>query len=472
MLRCKPKKILKDIEVNERCERMKRKSVLVSVMLIITILCTSCGTKLPEAGDYTEEDSASGSAVDSVQNKMETKKKESIYDRLPYCNDEHYYQFDDNGDLLQCKLGRLPEDASRRTYHVKNGKDVAVWRVNDKEIFYVAKKKELWRIPIGKDKDGACPQVDKAEKVLTDKNDIIDVYADDNYIAYISGEYMGVYHEYDRKTGKEITVDKTGKKNFTTFAGGKLLDVVGGEYVLLGSEYKKKDKTDSVSESIQTGIYIHKLGSGNVTKIDDYFVSDHEQVPHESARAAGEKFYYYGGYKWEKEKKYAEETKQDIWVYDARTGKREIFVSVKELIKCAMKNKAEDTSIGKFFRVRDIFIDKGKMYILAYDYGDYILYSRELTGNPELKYEEKASEFVRNIQIQNIREIERDIIEGKLLVGYYDEHDESHPKHIEKCYDFTSGVYKDVKESDYEGVYWCYGLKSWREYDYFSSFVV
>ena len=110
---------------------------LITMVIALAVLSTSCGTKLPEAGDYTEADSASGSAVDSAQNAMETEKKESIYDRLPYCNDEHYYQFNDNGDLLQCRLGRLPEDASRRTYHVKNGKDVEVWRVNDKEIFYV-----------------------------------------------------------------------------------------------------------------------------------------------------------------------------------------------------------------------------------------------------------------------------------------------------------------------------------------------
>ena len=423
----------------------------VTMVIALAVLSTSCGTKLPEAGDYTEADSASGSAVDSVQNEMGAEKKESICDRLPFCNDEHYYTFDDDdGTLFQYGLRYPLSESPPGTYYVKNGKGVTIWYVNNKEIFYVAKKKELWRIPIKKDKYGICPQVNKAEKVLSEKNEIVEVYADDNYILYLSKEPAtgdDKYNEYDRKAGQKVSI---GTEFATIFSGHLLSQVIERGYILLACDCVRLDKKYPM---FYNGIYIHKIGSGKVTKIDDGYFStsftDDDKVvrPLVGAKAADGKFYYFGRYSGTEKAEVYPLEEQDIWVYDIQTGKREKFVSEEQFTQSAIKNKVGGT--GNFFTLNSIHIDRGKMYIYTYFYGGFALFSKELTEGSELKYEKGSSQFLTSGEKKTEDVYAMNIVEGKLLFGYGKDNFKV------KCYDLAKGTEKDVKIDDAEVLYLC-----------------
>lgn len=50
----------------KKSARMGKRLTVTLIFLMLTIFCVSCGTRLPEAGDYAETDSASGSAHRTV----------------------------------------------------------------------------------------------------------------------------------------------------------------------------------------------------------------------------------------------------------------------------------------------------------------------------------------------------------------------------------------------------------------------
>lgn len=452
--------------------KQERKRVLISVIMVMAILCTACGTKLPEAGDYAGTDSASGSAAGSDGDKADVEKKESIYERLRYCNDKYCYQLLEEEiqssrepiirKILQSRLvGGVEDNKSLRTFSFPEKlKDVIQWRVNNREILVSNRAGELWCIPLGSDKEGECPLVDKAEKVLTDKNGVTDMYATEEYILYTSYDGCSVYNEYDRRTGKKLSVSREESREFTTYGDHDILDVISGEYILLGSAYEKMDKADEGSDQVQEGVYIHRLGSGSVTKIDDLCNFESAQIAYDGVRATGNKFYYYGSWERDKTNEIPEYTmaEQAIKMYDTLTGKRETFVSNEQLRQEIVKNKI--LLKDNYLYVGGIYLDGERMYILAFTASEYFMFSRPLDGSSELQYEKKVSKFLNKEVNGYTRLIEKDIIDGKLLVSYEDDKYVDDIRYL--CYDLAKGTYKDLCPGDKELAYWQYGSFSIR----------
>lgn len=430
---------------------MKRKIVLVSILMSMTMFCVSCDTSLSEADDYAVRDSASGSAV-------KAENSGSKYDRYPYCNEDNYYRFEGT-ELVQ---GRLDGTIIKR-YPVKGVENVGIWRVNDKEILYVDHKGEqyeLWRIPLKKDANGAAPQVDEEEKIMEDKYDIIDIYANDDYIVYMSGRGFGVYNEYDRRQKKRIPVDRLGRRTFVTYSGENIASVLGDSYILLGEAFGSSDK-DFGYEETSIGVYIHKIGSGRVAKIGDgdWFLSDAFVA---DARALGEKFFFGGvGKKVDvskTENDYDDEDSKNVWVYDVSSGKTELYISEEQFMQCIKESKIPFDEEGNCLILGQIYIDSGKMYVLCSTNTDFFIVSRELEGDSKLQCDEKLCKFLNEaVNLSRYRLSEVNIIDGKLLVTY-GEKGEGNDGVISKCYDLAKRTYKDVTEGEPESVYRCYGV--------------
>lgn len=431
---------------------MKREFVLVSVLMATTMFCVSCGTRLPETSDYAAGNSASGSAV-------KAENRESKYDRYPYCNEDNYYRFEGT-ELVQ---GRLDGTVIKK-YPVKGVENVGIWRVNDKEILYVddrGEQYELWSIPLKKDADGAVPQVDEAEKILTDENDIVDVYANDDYIVYMSDRWFGIYNEYDRGQKKRIPVDRAGKRTFVTYTGENILSVIGGGYILLGEAFESSDQNFDDGETSK-GVYIHKIGSGRVAKIGDgdWFLSNVGYVA--GARTSGEKFFFGGvGKKVDVSKDeydYDDEDSKNVWVYDVSTGKKERYISEEQFMQCIKESKIPFDEELNSLILQQIYIDSGKLYVMCSTNSDFFIVSRELEGDSKLQCDEKLYKFLNEeIDLSRYRISKTEIIDGKLLVTC-EEKGEGNDGVISKCYDLAKRTYKDVTEGEPEIVYWCYGV--------------
>lgn len=443
---------------------MKRKFVLVSFLMAMTMFCVSCGTRLPETSDYAAGDSASGSAVKAENSAsgsaVKAENSEGKYDRYPFCNEDNYYQFEGN-KLVQ---GRLDGTVIKK-YPVKGVENVGIWRVNEKEILYVddrGEQYELWSIPLKKDADGAVPQMDEAEMILTDNDDIVDVYANDDYIVYMSDSWFGTYNEYDRRQKKRIPVDREGKRTFVTYTGEHISSVIGDGYILLGEAFESSDKNFDDEEETSEGVYIHKIGSGRVAKIGDgdWFLSNVNSVA--GARASGEKFFFGGVGKKVDESKdeydYDTEDSKNVWVYDVSTGKKELYISEEQFMQCIKESKISFDEEINYLILGQIYIDSGKIYVSCSTGSDFFIVSRELEGDSKLQCDEKLCKFLNEeIDYGKYMLSEENIIDGKLLVTYR-EKGEGNDGVMTKCYDLAKRTYKDVTEGEPELVYWYYGV--------------
>lgn len=460
-------------------EKMKKSMVWLSVIMIMAVLCTSCGTKLQEAGDYMEagsvsgsvvsgsavSDSVSGSAVSNrVRERTDTVKKQSINDKYPYCNDKNLYREGRKNKIVQCRL----DGTVVREYRVK-AEDEDEWYiayVNNEELFYVsygdekARKEsaELWWIPIDKRKDGDHLQTDKAEKILSNESGFSRLYANEDYIIY-SGE-LDTYKEYDRKKKKFLTVDREGEDN--SYKSLSRTSDIGGSFGRMAGDTVFLKKLENGNWAVgPRGLYAHKLGTGTVTRIKSWYEGNSYQKQSRYymriATVEGNKFYY------DLPETNEENVDEDfvelnIWVYDIETKENKKFISSEQLAQqCDGKKPAIYLSSH---------IVGNKMYILFMaimensDRGDSVtwtVFSKDLDGNAEVQHEKKLSEFLDHMNykddegenILGVNSNSYDFIEGKMIFEYG-------PSEKKGCYDLSDGTFKDVKKGDAEAAYWDY----------------
>ena len=463
-------------------EKMKKSMVWLSVIMIMAVLCTSCGTKLPEAGDYTEAGSASGSVVsgsavsdsvsgsavsDRVREKTDTVKKQNINDKYPYCNDKNLYREGRKNKIVQCRL----DGTVVREYRVK-AEDEDEWYiayVNNEELFYVsygdekARKEsaELWWIPIDKRKDGDHLQTDKAEKVLSNESGFYNLYANKDYIIY-SGD-RDTYKEYDRKKKKFLTVDREGEDSSYKHLRLGESDISGSFGRMSGDTVFLKKLENGNWAVGPRGLYAHKLGTGVVTRIKSWYEGNSYQKQSTYymgiAMVEGNKFYY--DLPETNEENVDEDfVESNIWVYDIGTKENKKFISIEQLAQqCSGKKPAIYLSSR---------IVGNKMYILfmenSNDSFTWTVFSKDLDGNAEVHHEKKLSEFLNHMNYkddegENISGVYidcYDFIEGKMIFKYG-------PSEKKGCYDLSDGTFKDVKKGDAEAAYWDYRdvLKWW-----------
>lgn len=247
------------------------------------------------------------------------------------------------------------------------------------------------------------------------------------------------------------------KRKFVTYAGENMLSVIGDDYILLGEAFKNSSKCSD--EEISEGVYIHKIGSGRVTKIGDgdFFISNQSFVA--GVRNSGGKFFFGGSGKFVAKDEYADEDSKNVWMYDVSTGKKEIYISEEQFMQCIKERKIPFDEESNCLILQQICIDGGKIYVVCSTNSSRFIVSRELEGGfTKLQCDEKLNKFLNEeLDAGRYRISKMDIIDGKLLVTY-EEKGERNDRLMCKCYDIEKRTYKDVTEGEPELVYWCYGV--------------
>lgn len=379
---------------------------------------------------------------------------EFAYHRYIFRNDTNLYMCSEKG-IIQCKL-----DGTQVRELPFPKQEIILLYVNNNEILYrnegAGTDDELWRIPIEKKIDGDYPQLDKAEKVLTDEEGrpIWEVYANENYIAYLDSD--DVYKEYDRKQKRFLPVDKESKREFVTFDDGDdkigiFQDTIRKNTVLL---------TWSDNElAYNEGLYAHELGSGQVTKINSKFTPGAAGLP--LRVSAEDTFFYCGMFEKASLKNWpADECRWDIWAYDTESKEEKKYISEEQLTRNVRKN----TKYSKFNGIYGIYTDWNKLYIELYikdgkkypyeDYGTRMVFSKALAGDGELQYEKGLSKVLNDyLDKAGQQSTTMIILEGKALMEYGDSRG--------ICYDFNTGKHWKVKKKDKEYAMWNWGTYSY-----------
>ena len=429
----------------------------VTMVIALAVLSTSCGTKLPEAGDYTEADSASGSAADADKTDAGSVRKNSM-SRYACCNDTNLYTCKD-GKIQQCRLDGTVIREYEDNHTRKTWRDFSIEYVTNEEIFcfeYTAAGDGncTWCIPIDKRADGDCLRLDKAKEILPTGCMSI-IYADENCIAYLN--YLWRYTEYDRKKDKVLEFEQyTGIRQYI-----KSYEHVWGKAV--GDTVLLAKKGSGKWEDGTQGIYAHKVG----TKAEADTLIDDLYVPGDSFMCMSnteKQAFYSGGWRKNEKGVYDAQTADedsDIWMYDTEKKEKQRFITGKEIRKyCSKKDNV----------IEGLFIEGDKLYIwLSESDSDFmeddshLVLSRDLSGKTEVKCEKKLSKFLNTLNyykehgvVYELDEQSVDFVAGKVIALCFDEADDDRSGRCYKCYDLSDGTSKEVKEGDAEAVYWCY----------------
>lgn len=223
------------------------------LLLLLVSLCTGCGIQ-NEAGDTTNPTASSGSAGTVSVHIAEAS------ERNPLCNGNNYYEsvYDEKtDDWTICQMNM--DGTTRREFPMKEYGELAY--VREDELFYLKQNdrlgaSEMWRVPIQHLDSGDTPQFEKAKKLLTEESDTMIhsdcVYADDQYIMYITDNYD--LRAYDRRAGKQLPIqDVADKKGFASNPESARESMIG-DTVFIHCKYN--------------GLYSYTLGDKKLKQIN------------------------------------------------------------------------------------------------------------------------------------------------------------------------------------------------------------
>ncbi|MCH5264586.1 MAG: hypothetical protein J1F02_01715 [Lachnospiraceae bacterium] len=420
---------------------MKKRNCLLSVLLCLSMLTGLAGCNSQNTAGNTGE-SASGAGIESSSTGSAIEEKaavESFDSKYRYCNDYHLYTGTKNG-FEQCTLEG--EKLQAFSYdEISSGSKARITLVTNQEILYVVREKkkqaELWSIPLTG--ENHSPEMDKAYLVLKDEAmDYLDslgfdtlIYADADYIAYFcSGDYV----EYDRKQGEKIFfIDNKPKPDMSytypsddeyVYEDGLLKNTVllaarSSRYT--GNEYK---------EPLE-GLYVHRVGSGKVQKIDDRQYKREDGL--DTCLSYGERIFYTK----------LEEQLGPVYVYDGRTGETKVFVT-EEQIRQAAEPALEKKDFTDWYLLY-LYITENRLYLEVFDTVDILhyMFSMPLEGG-ELVYEEELNQFI----IQTHEDIGgpsymSTIVENQCILQYGRFRDGA----IYPSYNLETGERQDVKKN-------------------------
>lgn len=223
------------------------------LLLLLVSLCTGCGIQ-NEAGDTTNPTASSGSAGTVSVHIAEAS------ERNPLCNGNNYYEsvYDEKtDDWTICQMNM--DGTTRQEFPMKEYGELAY--VREDELFYLTQNdrlgaSEMWRVPIQHLDSGDTPQFEKAKKLLTEESDTMIhsdcVYADDQYIMYITDNYD--LRAYDRRAGKQLPIqDVADKKGFASNPESARESMIG-DTVFIHCKYN--------------GLYSYTLGDKKLKQIN------------------------------------------------------------------------------------------------------------------------------------------------------------------------------------------------------------
>lgn len=223
----------------------------LGVFLLLAALYTGCGIQ-NGAGDMTNPAASSGSAGTVSVHVAEAS------ERNPLCNGKNYYEsvYDEKtGDWTICQMNM---DGTTRQEFKQYGQ---LAYVREDELFYLKQNdrleaSEMWRVPIQHSDSGDTPQFEKAKKLFTEKSDTMihsdRVYADDQYIMYITDVYD--LRVYDRKAGKRLPIQDVVDKKGPANDYGTIRDSMIGDTFFIGCKY--------------SGLYSYTLGDKKLKRIN------------------------------------------------------------------------------------------------------------------------------------------------------------------------------------------------------------
>ncbi|MCH5265529.1 MAG: hypothetical protein J1F02_06495 [Lachnospiraceae bacterium] len=435
---------------------MNRSKYLLSILLCVSMIAGLAGCGIQNnAGNA----SASGAGIDDSDSvtgsATEAEAQQPDFDsQYQFCNDWHLYTNAENGfEQRNLEGEKLADFAYPRTDEEGYTR---VCLVNNREIFYeVFTEKtewELWSIPL--EKGSHQPRVDKAEKVLQENSlwweDDYGMYADSRYIAFVLtgsdderyGHHDGRYVEYDRQSGKRIDIDDLhNKEGYYGLANERIMS----DTVWLYSDLN--EYPDGKVEEVKGCTYRHVVGSGEVERMDRIGCWD-DMRSFYSVYAGEYMYYYMGCYE-----------KADLYRLDTRTGKREKFLTWKQL-----RQNCEKEGFSGFDGIYGLIAAGGRLYIDASVDGwdsngdgsiderdfSWAAFSCSLTDAGDLTYEKKLQEFMLNTG-NGFPEAE-EVVDTMAFFPM----DPIDMTNYGYCYHLDTGEYKKVKKSDPERWIWYY----------------
>ncbi len=391
---------------------------------------------LKDSGGLREDDAvfATEREADAGQKIQPIKDGDSKYS---YCNDYMIYIETENG-IEQRGL----DGAYIRTIALKEG---TLLYVNNEELIIQRYPGSyatavLYTIPISREGDGEMPQVWKMEKITkvgADDEDLYAfngcLYADERYLAYITCNHeFTVYDRSDKKFIKIKNAPETGHS-----IGGSMLDNKCGDCIIFKTKPVKEGKKRNVY-----GFSIYRLGEDRVEIID------------ENCYTAAPVLYYREGNKIF----YGVQQSYDIWVYDAETGKKRVFIRGNDIKKAYKENKINFSGEDGTYFGGSIFTYGGRLYLMA---EEAVFSCSPEDNSPVLQYEEKMTETLKENGVADYDIIT--IAEGKCLARYYEEgegdaeeedwEEEEDEPELYGYYDMESGVFHQITEDDPEMLY-------------------
>lgn len=416
----------KSLRKGDRMKMKKKRMILLLTCCISLVLLCACGG--------TSELSTSSADV-TVARKELVKDADQKY---PGCNSRNLYVEDEKGmgEVRQYTLdGNLV-----RTFTISD--DLEILYVNDAEII-VQKWKEdepaiLYSIPIVQTEGGDILDVENMEEITKAGEEDCEefaeegnLYADKNYLVYISA-----YHElfvYDRNGKRFIKIKNDPKANHGfTNSCNSILDDSDGEYVVFNTEPVRGSGEDA-----ECGFSLYHLGDDHITTIDEKCVTAAPYLFWDEKQAV---LYTY-------EDEYNSKIEaDDVWMYDCQTGKKEILISAEEIRD--FLNQEGNQAKGY---ISEMYMDGTNLYLGITGSDEPLFLRYDLSGKGKLCMESRLNEYLKEIEDSIYLTA---FAEGRCLIeqesGEY------------SCFTMDTGQYKKVTNNDEERFYFqCLGW--WEE---------
>ncbi len=387
---------------------MKRKACIGFFLAGVLLFLSACANNSAGDGDAvsagavgTEEDTGGGTA-----GAVTAKEEESFWFCGGYscnCSENYAYWGVSKGTALaQCRWnGKTVEEFPLELPDKYKDPGIIVLRVTEGEIYFVVEYEDkedesglsnLWCCPIKGEGENEKPDTDRIERVLS-VEELRPCFIGEDMVAGYDFRESLEYLEFDRESEKEIPVDRDSDRTYymTGHYEPPLCQYTGsmeGEYVLLASE----------EEHEKEGVYIHKVGSGKVTKLMDRDYATRSGRPLPVAFLGEEKCFYTCGLKFGESLEYDYTTGErhydldyDIWSYDYATGEKRLLLAQEDWqdwVRTQKKSAGEEES----FLVEHMYQWGDRLYISLYGaYVPSMWFSVSLVDS-SLRYEEKMTE--------------------------------------------------------------------------------
>ncbi len=380
---------------------MKR---ILGVVLACVMVFSGCGENTAASGNIVSGGSVSGSAV-CDKNSAEGLRYCGGYSSQ--CSEDYFYRGRQSGGTVIEQMdfhGKMIKEWELDLHTDIKNPGVDVELVDDGMIYFSVfgmmdemddedSRVELWQVPLLQDGESEELSAVGAEKIFMENGWLEIYFINRDYICYYIN---GFYREYDRKTGKEIPVEKRSDRKYCTpeMHGHELVSMaysdLRGKFVFLASAGK-------TGEEYPAGFYIHRVGSGRVEKLQDTIYSKYLILPY---GCFGEDRCYYT-FMGEMEGNGVFDPvsygKQEIWSYAYESGEKTCMITKKDIRRWMEGQKLmPENSLD--FTMNQIYLYNNRLYIEIYENRDWLEFGFWMSmdvRDRSLRYEKDLTEFAK-----------------------------------------------------------------------------